>query len=207
MGALQMGLKEEELPEIIDSWREANPKIVQYWWDVEKAAMTAYKTGERSEIGKIAFEFWSGTLWMVLPSGRRLAYFNQLIENHPDWNAVGVYSDYGISGTSSDKRTGFKRLMRHCGEGKIDRVVCKSISRFARNTTDFMTALRTLRENNTTILFEKENLDTADPTSEFILTTLGAIAQEENRSISGNITLGNKMRFKRGDVRNEVIYG
>lgn len=74
MGALQMGLKEEELPEIIDSWREANPKIVQYWWNVEKAAMTAYKTGERSEIGKIAFEFWSGTLWMVLPSGRRLAY-------------------------------------------------------------------------------------------------------------------------------------
>lgn len=134
-------------------------------------------------------------------------YFNQLIENHPDWNAVGVYSDYGISGTSSDKRTGFKRLMRHCREGKIDRVVCKSISRFARNTTDFMTALRTLRENNTTILFEKENLDTADPTSEFILTTLGAIAQEESRSISGNITLGNKMRFKRGDVRNEVIYG
>src|SRR5699024_3828680 len=86
-------------------------------------------------------------------------------------------------------------------------VVCKSISRFARDTTDFMTALRTLRENNTTILFEKENLDTADPTSEFILTTLGAIAQEESRSISGNITLGNKMRFKRGDVRNEVIYG
>lgn len=74
MGALQMGLKEEELHEIIDSWREANPKIVQYWWDVEKAAMTAYKTGERSEIGKIAFEFWSGTLWMMLPSGRRLAY-------------------------------------------------------------------------------------------------------------------------------------
>ena len=64
-----------------------------------------------------------------------------------------------------------------------------------------------MRENNTTILFEKENLDTADPTSEFILTTLGAIAQEESRSISGNITLGNKMRFKRGDVRNEVIYG
>ena len=74
MGALQMGLHEEELPEIIDSWREANPKIVQYWWDTEKAAMTAYKTGERQEVGKIAFEFYSGTLWMVLPSGRRLAY-------------------------------------------------------------------------------------------------------------------------------------
>lgn len=134
-------------------------------------------------------------------------YFNQMIESNPDWNAVGIYSDYGISGTGSDKRTGFKRLLRHCREGKIDRVVCKSISRFARNTTDFMIALRILRESNTTILFEKENLDTADPTSEFILTTLGAIAQEESRSISGNINLGNKMRFKRGDVRNEIIYG
>lgn len=69
MGALQMGLKEEELPEIIDSWREANPKIVQYWWDVEKAAMQAFKTGERQDIGKISFVFYSGTLWMVLPSG------------------------------------------------------------------------------------------------------------------------------------------
>lgn len=74
MGALQMGLKEEELPEIIDSWREANPKIVQYWWDVEKAAMQAFKTGERQDIGKISFVFYSGTLWMVLPSGRKLAY-------------------------------------------------------------------------------------------------------------------------------------
>ncbi len=70
-----------------------------------------------------------------------------------------------------------------------------------------MMALDLLRENNVTILFEKENLDTADPTSEFILTTLGAIAQEESRSISGNINLGNKMRFKRGDVRNVDIYG
>lgn len=69
-----MGLKEEELPEIIDSWREANPKIVQYWWDVEKAAMRAFKSKERQDIGKISFVFYSGTLWMVLPSGRKLAY-------------------------------------------------------------------------------------------------------------------------------------
>ena len=74
MGALQMGLKEEELPETIDSWREANPKIVQYWWDVEKAAMQVFKTGERQDIGRISFAFSSGTLWMVLPSGRKLAY-------------------------------------------------------------------------------------------------------------------------------------
>lgn len=134
-------------------------------------------------------------------------YFNQLIEANSEWNPIGVYSDYGISGTNSEKRTGFRRLLRHCKAGKIDRVICKSISRFARNTADFMMALDLLRENNVTILFEKENLDTADPTSEFILTTLGAIAQEESRSISGNINLGNKMRFKRGDVRNVDIYG
>ena len=70
-----------------------------------------------------------------------------------------------------------------------------------------MTALNILHDNNVTILFEKENLDTADPTSDFILTTLAAIAQEESRSISRNINLGNKMRYPRGEVKNMVIYG
>lgn len=134
-------------------------------------------------------------------------YFNQLIESNPEWNAVGVYSDYGISGTSKEKRTGFRRLMRHCKDGKIDRIVCKSISRFARNTADFMSALDTLHDCGVTILFEKENLDTADPTSDFILTTLAAIAQEESRSISGNIRLGQKMRFPKGEVPNKIMYG
>ena len=134
-------------------------------------------------------------------------YFNQLIGSNADWNAVGVYSDYGISGTSKEKRTGFRRLLRHCKEGKIDRIVCKSISRFARNTADFMTALDTLHDSGVTILFEKENLDTTDPTSDFILTTLAAIAQEESRSISGNIRLGQKMRFPKGEVPNKVMYG
>ena len=134
-------------------------------------------------------------------------YFNQRIGSNTDWNAVGVYSDYGISGTSKEKRTGFRRLLRHCKEGKIDRIVCKSISRFAWNTADFMTALDALHDSGVTILFEKENLDTADPTSDFILTTLAAIAQEESRSISGNIRLGQKMRFPKGEVPNKVMYG
>lgn len=134
-------------------------------------------------------------------------YFNQLIESNPEWNPIGVYSDYGISGTVKEKRVGFRRLLRHCKEGKIDRIVCKSISRFSRNTADFMTSLNILHENNVTILFEKENLDTADPTSDFILTTLAAIAQEESRSISKNINLGNKMRYPKGEVKNVVIYG
>lgn len=134
-------------------------------------------------------------------------YFTQLLSNNPAWISAGIYSDYGISGTNKDKRTGFKRLLRHCRDGRINRIVCKSISRFARNTEDFVTALKTLRENNVSILFEKENLDTTDAVSEFILTTLGAIAQEESRSISANIRWGNQKRFPKGDVRNIDIYG
>jgi DNA invertase Pin-like site-specific DNA recombinase len=134
-------------------------------------------------------------------------YFNQMLLKYPECVSAGIYSDYGISGTSGEKRTGFKRILRHCMEGKIDRIVCKSISRFSRNTADFMTALRILREYHVTILFEKEALDTSDPTSEFILTTLGAIAQEESRSISGNINWSNRKRFPKGEVRNQQLYG
>lgn len=134
-------------------------------------------------------------------------YFQQLLTKNASWISAGIYSDYGRSGTNGEKRTGFKRILRHCREGKINRIVCKSISRFARNTADFMIALRTLRDYHVTIMFEKEALDTAEPTSEFILTALGAIAQEESRSISGNIRWGMQKRFPRGDVRNQKLYG
>ena len=134
-------------------------------------------------------------------------YFTELLSRNPEWISAGVYSDYGISGTNKQHRTGYKRLLRHCREGKIDRIVCKSISRFARNTSDFMTALNTLHDHQMTILFEKEGLDTADPTSDFILTTLAAIAQEESRSISSNIRWGTQKRYPKGQARNYDIYG
>lgn len=134
-------------------------------------------------------------------------YFHQLLHCNPEWVFAGIYSDYGISGTSGKKRTGFKRILRHCAEHKIDRIICKSISRFARNTLDFMMALDVLQESGATIFFEKEGLDTSDHTSHFILTTLAAIAQEESRSISANIRWSNEKRFPRGDVRNQAIYG
>ena len=134
-------------------------------------------------------------------------YFTELLSRNPEWISAGVYSDYGISGTDKQNRTGYKRLLRHCREGKIDRIVCKSISRFARNTSDFMTALNILHDHHVTILFEKEGLDTADPTSDFILTTLAAIAQEESRSISSNIRWGNQKRYPKGQARNYDIYG
>ena len=134
-------------------------------------------------------------------------YFTELLTRNPEWIGAGVYSDYGISGTNQQHRTGYKRLLRHCREEKIDRIVCKSISRFARNTSDFMTALNILHDHHVTILFEKEGLDTADPTSDFILTTLAAIAQEESRSISSNIRWGNQKRYPKGQARNYDIYG
>ncbi|MCD8367879.1 MAG: recombinase family protein [Clostridiales bacterium] len=134
-------------------------------------------------------------------------YFTRLLTEHPRWTSAGVYSDYALSGTDGGKRAGFTRLLRHAREGRIDRIVSKSISRFARNTSDFLVAMKTLNEHAVTIYFEKENLDTADPTSVFIMTTLGAIAQEESRSISENIRWGFRKRYPRGEARNVAVYG
>lgn len=134
-------------------------------------------------------------------------YFSQLLAQNGNWISAGVYSDYGVSATSGDKRTGYKRLLRHCREGKVDRIVCKSISRFSRNTNDFLMAMKLLKQCGVTILFEREALDTAEQYSEFIVTTLAAIAQEESRSISTNLLWGNSKRFPEGKVRNIDVYG
>lgn len=134
-------------------------------------------------------------------------YFRGLITSNSNWEYVGIYSDYGISGTGTADRIGFIRLIRHCKEGKIDRILCKSISRFARNIADFSRTLLLLREWHVTIFFEKENLDSADPKNEFLLSMLGAYAQEESRSISSNIRLGQTMHRQQGNVPNVAIYG
>lgn len=134
-------------------------------------------------------------------------YFANLLSSNPNWISAGVYSDYAATGTEHVHRRGFNLLLRHCEEGKIDRIVCKSVSRFARNTADFLTAINFLQNKNVSVFFEKENLDTADPANEFVLTMLGAIAQEESRSTSENIRQGNKMRFPKGEVPNIEIYG
>lgn len=125
-------------------------------------------------------------------------YFSSLLSQNPNWISAGIYSDYGISGTEHVHRRGFNRLMRHCAEGRIDRIVCKSISRFARNTTDFLTAIRVFQENSVKILFEKENIDTLDAKGELVLTILSALAQEESRSISDNIKWTIQKNFKIG---------
>jgi DNA invertase Pin-like site-specific DNA recombinase len=135
------------------------------------------------------------------------AYFEELLAEHPDWFFAGIYADEGVSGTTQEHRTAFKRLMRHCKEGKIDRILTKSISRFCRNTVDFLAALETLKLHHVTIFFEKEKLDTATAESEVMLTAFGAVAQEESRGISANLQWGNEKRYRRGEARNIPIYG
>jgi len=135
------------------------------------------------------------------------AYFRRLLDQNDHWVCAGIYADYGITGTSGEKRAGFQRILRHCKEGRIDRILCKSISRFARNTKDFIQSLNTLREFGVTIFFEKEGLDTAEDTSSFILTALAAIAQEESQSLSSNIRWSNEKRYPRGNVPNQAIFG
>ncbi len=127
--------------------------------------------------------------------------------NTPAWRLAGIYADQGISGTQMIHRTGFQRMMRHCNEGKIDRIICKSISRFARNTMDLLDSVRELKELGISVIFEKEGIDTMAVQSEFILSTIAAIAQEESRSISENMTWAFKKRFQQGVPMFKKILG
>jgi site-specific DNA recombinase len=125
-------------------------------------------------------------------------YYTRLITNTPGWRFAGIYSDRGISGTARSQRIGFQRMLRHCKEGKIDKIFCKSISRLARNTGDLLDTVRQLKEINVSVFFEKEGIDTLSEQSEFLLSTLAAIAQEESRSISENMAWSFKKRFQQG---------
>ena len=129
MGALQMGLKEEELPEIIDSWREANPKIVQYWWDVEKAATQAFKTGKRQEIGKLAFEFYSGTLWMLLPSGRKLAYLKPRLQPNRFGRMSLTYEGVGQNHKWARQETYSGRLVENATQAIARDILAEAMAR------------------------------------------------------------------------------
>lgn len=135
------------------------------------------------------------------------AYFEETLGRNHNWTSAGVFSDYGITGTQKKNRAGFNRMMRKCTEGKIDRILCKSISRLARNTADFIRTLDTLHDCGVSIYFEKENIDTTEAVSSFVLTALAALAQEESLSISENLKWANEKRFPAGEVPNLVIYG
>ena len=128
----------------------------------------------------------------------QVSYYSTLIQNNPAWEYAGVYADEGITGTSTTHRTEFKRLIADCNAGKIDLVLVKSISRFARDTVDCLHTVRQLKEKGIAVRFERENIDSTSEDGELLLTLLASFAQEESRSIGDNIRWGVRRRFAQG---------
>lgn len=130
----------------------------------------------------------------------QVRYYTNHIQNNSLYEFAGIYADEGITATNTKRRDEFNRMIKDCREGKIDRVITKSISRFARNTVDCLNYVRELKDLGIGITFEKENIDTLDAKGEVLLTILSSLAQEESRSISENSTWGIRRRFEEGRV-------
>lgn len=128
-------------------------------------------------------------------------HYQELISRHKDWNLVGIYYEEGISGTGKEDRPELQRMLADCAMGKIDLILTKSISRFARNTTDCLEMVRQLSGFGVNIFFEKENLSTGSMEGEFLLTVLSSLAEEESRSISANEIWSIRKRFETGTFR------
>ena len=127
-------------------------------------------------------------------------YYTNYIKGRDDWEFISVYTDEGITGTNTKHRDGFNRMVQDALDGKIDLIVTKSVSRFARNTVDSLTTVRKLKEKGVEIYFEKENIWTLDSKGELLITIMSSLAQEESRSISENCTWGQRKRFADGKV-------
>ena len=127
-------------------------------------------------------------------------YYTQYILRHSEWEFVKVYTDEGISGTNTKHRDGFNEMIQDALDGKIDIIITKSVSRFARNTVDSLVTIRKLKDKGVEVFFEKENIYTFDSKGELLLTIMASLAQEESRSISENVTWGQRKRFADGKV-------
>ncbi|QRN86886.1 recombinase family protein [Clostridia bacterium] len=127
-------------------------------------------------------------------------YYVKHIHSKPDWKFVEIYTDEGISATSTKKRDGFNRMIKDAIGGKIDLIITKSVSRFARNTVDSLTTIRRLKEKNVEVFFEKENIYSLDSKGELMLTIMSSLAQEESQNISSNVKWGQRKRFADGKV-------
>ena len=130
----------------------------------------------------------------------QIMHYREMIESKEEWELAEVYADEGISGTQINNRISFKKMINDALDGKIDLVITKSISRFARNTLDTLKYVRLLKEKNVGIIFEKENINTLTMNGELLLVILSSLAQQESESISANIKMGLKMKMKRGEL-------
>ena len=128
----------------------------------------------------------------------QVSYYTEKITHHDGWQLAGIFADDGISGVRTKKRDQFNEMIELCRKKKIDLILTKSISRFARNTLDCIKHVRILKSWGIPVIFEKENIDTSNMNSEMILTCLSSFAQAESESISGNVTKGIRMGYKQG---------
>jgi len=130
----------------------------------------------------------------------QMKYYTQKISENIDWIFAGIYADEAISGTVDYKRSDFIRMINDAVSGKIDLIITKSISRFARNTLDTLKYVRLLKHHNVAILFEEENINTLEMSGELLLTVLSSVAQQESETTSAHVKLGIKMKWQRGEM-------
>lgn len=129
----------------------------------------------------------------------QIKYYSEYCKRHPEYKFVDIYADEGITGTSMEKRDDFRRMLRDCKKGLIDRIIVKSMSRFARNTEEMLTALRALEQMEVSVYFEEQGLDTESMNSEMFATFPGMVAQQESVSISQNMRWSYKKRMESGE--------
>ena len=130
----------------------------------------------------------------------QVSYYTEKISSNPEWILAGIYADDGKSATMIRKRNDFQSMIDDCMAGKIDMVITKSISRFARNTVDSLTNIRKLKAKNIAVFFEKENINTLGDGGEMLITILSSQAQEESRNLSENVHWGYVRQFENGVV-------
>lgn len=131
----------------------------------------------------------------------QVEHYTNFIQKNEEWEFAGIFADDGISGTNTKKREEFNRMIVECMEGRIDMIITKSISRFARNTLDCLRYIRQLKEKNIPVFFEKENINTMDSKGEVLLTIMASLAQQESESLSKNVKMGMQFRFQNGEVQ------
>ncbi len=131
----------------------------------------------------------------------QLAYYTEKINGKIEWKFAGIYADEGITGTSMKHREDFKQMLRACREGRIDLILCKSVSRFGRNSVDVLRTIRALRERGVGVIFEKEGVDTRTMNSELILAFHSAFSQSESESIRENVSRGLRMAYEQGTIQ------
>ena len=130
----------------------------------------------------------------------QLKYYEDKINSKSEWQFAGIYADEAITGTLDYKRSNFIKMINDCTAGKIDMIITKSVSRFARNTVDSLSYIRLLKEKNIAVFFEEENINTLEMAGELLITVLSAVAQQESEIISAHVKLGLKMKQQRGEL-------